>query len=209
MITLHHLNFSRSTRVLWLLEEIGLDYELKTYERDENFRAPATLGAVHPLGKAPILVDDDLVLAESGTILRYLEQKYSDGRLVPAPGTSDRAIHDEWLDYVESSAGLPVMMTLLGGMTGGLPAGLAGFTAPQLTKTLTYIADRVTDRTFLMGDRLTLADIQMSYLLSALRHAGQLKAYAALVDYLSRLEATPGLKKAIEVGGPMTPPAER
>ena len=207
MIILHHLNFSRSTRVLWLLEEIGLEYELKSYERDENFRAPATLGAVHPLGKAPILIDDDLVLAESGTILRYLEQKYSDGRLVPAPGTLDRAIHDEWLDYVESSAGLPVMMTLLGGMTGGLPAGLTGFTAPELAKTLTYIADRVTDRTFLMGDRVTLADIQMSYLLSALRHAGQLKEYPALVHYLSRLEATPGLMKAIEVGGPMTPPA--
>jgi glutathione S-transferase len=208
MIILHHLNFSRSTRVLWLLEELGLDYELRPYERDQNFRAPAALSTVHPLGKAPVLVDDDLVLAESGTILRYLEQKYSDGRLVPAPGTPDRAIHDEWLDFVESSAALPIMMTLLGGMTGGLPPGLAGFTAPELTKTLTFISNRVADRDFLMGDRLTLADIQMSYLVAALRSAGQLKAYPAIAAYLDRLEATPGLKKAIEIGGQMTPPAQ-
>lgn len=209
MITVHHLNFSRSTRVLWLLEELGLDYELKAYARDQNFRAPAELGAVHPLGKAPVLVDDGLVLAESATILRYLEQKYGDGRLVPAPGTPDRAIHDEWLDFVESSAGLPAMLTLIGAMTGGLPAGLAGFTGPELAKSLGYVADRVATRDFLMGERLTLADIQMSYMLSALRPAGHLDAYPALYAYLDRLEATPGLTKALEIGGPMTPPARR
>jgi glutathione S-transferase len=205
MITLHHLNFSRSTRILWLLEELGLAYELKTYERDRNFRAPASLGSVHPLGKAPALVDDDLVLAESGTILRYLEGKYGDGRLVPALGTPDRAIHDEWLDFVESSAGLPVMLTLLGEKTGGLSTALAGFTAPELTKALVYISDRIAGRTYLMGDRLTLADIQMSYLLTVLRGAGQLEGYPAVRAYLARLEATAGLKKAIEIGGPMTP----
>jgi glutathione S-transferase len=207
MITVHHLNFSRSTRVLWLLEELGLKYELIAYERDQNFRAPAALAAVHPLGKAPILVDDDLVLAESGTILRYLEQKYGDGRLVPAPGTPDRAVHDEWLDFVESSAALPAMLTLLGAKTGGLSAGLASFTAPELQKALTYISDRVADRTYLMGDRLTLADIQMSYLLAALRNARQLDAFPAVAAYLGRLEDTAGLKKASEVGGPMSPGA--
>jgi glutathione S-transferase len=204
MITLHHLNFSRSSRVIWLLEELGLDYELVKYERDGNFRAPASLADVHPLGKAPVLVDDGLVLAESGTILRYLETKYGDGRLVPAPGTPERALHDEWLDFVESSAGLPVMLTLLGGMTGGLPAGLAGFTAPELAKTLSYIAAWVADRTYLMGDRLTLADIQISYLLTALRQARQLDAYPAVSAYLARLEQTPGLKKTLAVGGPMS-----
>jgi glutathione S-transferase len=205
MITLHHLNFSRSTRVLWLLEELGLDYQLKTYERDENFRAPPELKDVHPLGKSPVLVDDGIVLAESATILRYVEAKYGDGRLVPAPGSPDRAVHDEWLDFVESSAGLPVMMTLLGKKTGGLATGLAAFTQAELSKTLAFVADRVTDRHFLMGERLTLADIQMSYLLSALRNAGLLENYPAIGAYLSRLEATDGLRKAIAVGGPMTP----
>lgn len=207
MITLHHLNYSRSTRALWLLEELGLDYELVVHERDQNFRAPPSLAAVHPLGKAPVIVDDDLILAESGTILRYLEQKYGDGRLVPAPGTPSRAIHDEWLDFVESSAGLPVMMTLLGGAMGGLPERLAGFTAPELEKALTYISERVSDRTFLMGDRLTLADIQMSYVLAALRNAGQLERHPAVAAYLGRLEETSGLGRAIARGGPMTPPA--
>ncbi|MBA2935538.1 glutathione S-transferase family protein [Sphingomonas sp. CGMCC 1.13654] len=206
MITLHHLNFSRSTRALWLLEELGIEYELVEHKRDQNFRAPPSLSAVHPLGKAPVIVDDGLILAESGTILRYLEQKYGDGRLVPAPGTPDRAVHDEWLDFVESSAALPVMLTLLGGMTGGLPEGLKAFTSPELSKTLGYISDRVTDRTYLMGDRLTLADIQMSYLLAALGRTGQLDAYPAVAEYLDRLEETPGLRKAIEKGGPMAPP---
>lgn len=208
MITLHHLNFSRSTRALWLLEELGLDYELVEHKRDQNHRAPPSLAAVHPLGKAPVIVDEGLVLAKSGTILRYLEQKYGDGRLVPAPGTPDRAVHDEWLDFVESSAALPVMLTLLGGMTGGLPEGLQGFTAPELSKTLDYISDRVADRTYLMGERLTLADIQMSYLLAALRRIGQLDSYPAVDAYLRRLEDTPGLKKAIEIGGPMSQPAQ-
>jgi glutathione S-transferase len=184
-----------------------LKYELVAYERDQNFRAPPALSTVHPLGKAPILVDDGLVLAESGTILRYLEQKYGDGRLVPAPGTPDRAVHDEWLDFVESSAALPTMLTLFGSKTGGLSAGLAGFTAPELQKTLSYISDRVADRTFLMGDRLTLADIQMSYLLTTLRDARQLDAFPTVAAYLRRLEDTPGLKQAIEVGGPMSPGA--
>jgi glutathione S-transferase len=120
MITLHHLNFSRSTRVIWLLEELGIDYELVKYERDQNFRAPPSLAKVHPLGRAPVLVDGDLVLAESATILRYLETNYGNGRLVPAPGTPDRALHDEWLDFVESSAGMPVMLAAIGSMTGGL-----------------------------------------------------------------------------------------
>ncbi|QJU60178.1 glutathione S-transferase family protein [Sphingomonas sp. AP4-R1] len=206
MITLHHLNFSRSTRILWLLEELGLDYEVKAYVRDRTFRAPPELAVVHPLGKAPILVDDGLVLAESATILRYLESKYGDGRFVPAAGTSDRAIHEEWLDYVESSAALPAMFTLLGAKTGGLSAGLAGFAGPELAKALTLISDRVKGRDYLMGDRLTLADIQMSYLVAALRNIGQLEGYPAVSAYLERLEATAGLRKAIEIGGTMTPP---
>lgn len=208
MITLHHLNFSRSSRVIWLLEELGLEYELVRHERDQNFRAPPSLAEVHPLGKAPVLIDGDLVLAESGAILRYLEMTYGDGRLVPAPGTADRAVHDEWLDFVESSAGFPAMLTVIGSMTGGLQGFLAGFTAPELARTLNYISDRVADRNFLMGDRLTLADIQMSYLLEMLRRAGQLGEYPLVSAYLDRLEQTRGLKRAIEIGGPISPPAQ-
>ena len=208
MIRLHHLSFSRSTRIIWLLEELGLDYELVKYERDQNFRAPPSLAEVHPLGKAPVLVDGDLILAESGTILRYLETKYGDGRLVPAPGTPDSALHDEWLDFVESSAGLSMTLTVIGSMTGGLPGFLAGFAASELATTLQYISDRLADRSFLMGESLTLADIQMSFLIDVLRRTGQLGDYPLVSAYLDRLEQTPGMKKAIELGGPISPPMQ-
>ncbi|MDO6414308.1 glutathione S-transferase family protein [Sphingomonas sp. BIUV-7] len=155
-----------------------------------------------------MVVDDGLVLAESASILRFLEQKYGNGRLVLVAGTPDRALHDEWLDYVESSLALPAMLTILGGGTGRLPTALASFTAPELTKALSYTAHRVRERHFLMGERLTLADIQMSYMLATLRRSGQLADYAAVLAYLERLEATPGLTKAVEIGGPMTPSVE-
>jgi len=209
MITLHHLNFSRSTRVIWLLEELGLDYKLVKHDRDQNFRAPPSLAEVHPLGRAPVLVEGDLVLAESGAILRYLEGKYGDGRLAPAPGTADRARHDEWLDFVESSAGLSVMLTVIGGMTGGLQGFLKGYAASDLDHKLRYISDQIAERPFLMGEGLTLADIQMSYLLELLRSADQLREYPLVVAYLNRLGQMPGLKKAVEIGGPMSVPAQK
>jgi glutathione S-transferase len=209
MITLHHLRFSRSTRILWLLEEIGIDYELVVYDRDAAFRAPDTLKAVHPLGKAPVIVDGELVLAESSAILRYLDQRYNGGRLAPPAGTADHALHDEWLDLVEGSAAMPAMLILLGRMTGGLNEALGGFATAEFGKILGHIAARVADRAFLMGDRLTLADIQMSYILAAAQGTGALGQYPAITAYLERLYAQPGLQRAIERGGPMTPPRTR
>lgn len=179
MITVHHLNFSRSSRVLWLLEELGLDYELISYRRDAGFRAPPELKAVHPLGKAPVIEDGDLVLAESAAILAYINATYGAGRLAPPAGTRDAAVHDEWLQYSESSAGFPIMMTLIGGMTGGLPDGLRGFTAPELARTLDYLEQGVAPGPYLMGDAFTLADIQLSYLLASAEHAGLLGGHPA------------------------------
>lgn len=206
MITLHHLNFSRSTRVLWLLEELGVEYELVTYERDQNLRAPASLARIHPLAKAPVISDGSLVIAESATILRYLHDRYGHGTLTPAPATDAHVIHEEWLDYVESSAALPVMITLLGKLTGGMSAGMEGFSQPELRRTLDHIAGGVARGPFLMGDRLTLADIQMSYLLAMAQWAASLDAHPALVAYFARLQSQPGFLKALARGGPMTPP---
>ncbi len=206
MITLHHLNFSRSTRVLWLLEELGVEYELVTYERDQNLRAPASLAKIHPLGKAPVITDGALVLAESSSILRYIHDRHGNGTLTPAPGTEAHVLHEEWLDYVESSAALPVMLTLLGKLTGGMSAGFAGFATPELHRTLDYIAAGVSKGPFLMGDKLTLADIQMVYLLAMAQWASSLDAHPALVEYFARLQRQPGFLKALARGGPMTPP---
>jgi glutathione S-transferase len=206
MLTVHHLNFSRSFRILWLLEELQLPYELVRYERDASFRAPASLKAVHPLGKAPIVQDDELTLAESASILSYLDRKYGGARLSPPEGTPEAAIHDEWLHYVESSAAFPIMMTVIGKMMGGLPEGLGKFSEPEVAKTFAYIAEGVGEGPYLMGAKLTLADIQMSYLLATAESAGLLKDQPVVSAYFERLKAVPGYQKAIEIGGPLSPP---
>ncbi len=208
MITLHHLNFSRSTRVIWLLEEIGIEYNLVAHQRGADFRAPPALKAVHPLGKAPVIEDGDLKLAESGAILRYIDSHYADGRFSPTEGSQDGAVHDEWLQYVESSAALPIMMLMIGGMAGGLPEGLAGFAQPELQKTLDYIERSVAAGPYLMGDQFTLADIQMSYMLDLADSAGMLTGRDGLKTYLERAKARPAFAKAVEVGGPMAYPRQ-
>jgi len=206
MITLHHLTFSRSTRIVWALEELGISYEMVTYQRDETFRAPPELAAVHPLGKAPILVDGGLTIAESGAILTHLNDRHGAGRLAPAPGTDARTVHDEWLHYVEGSAAFPIMLTLIGGMVGGLPEGLSGFVSPERAKTLAYVAGRIGDGPWLMGANFTIADIQLGYLIELAESAGLLAEYQKLRDYLARLKARPAYQRAIAVGGPVVPP---
>jgi glutathione S-transferase len=205
VITLHHLVFSRSTRVLWALEELDIPYDLKVHQRTPTFRAPPELSAVHPLGKAPVIVDDGLVIAESGAILAYLNDRYGDGRLAPPAGDDARVMHDEWLHYVEGSAAMPVMLTLIGGMFGGLQENLAAFVEPELHKTLAYIAAGVGDGPWLMGDDFTIADIQLAYLVALADGAGLTAAHPNLSAYLSRLQARPAYRKAIELGGPVMP----
>ena len=206
MLTLHHLNYSRSIRVIWLLEELGIEYDLVKYERDANFRAPPELKAIHPLGKAPVLVDDDLTLAESAPILAYIDERYGERRFSPPIDSDAAAVHDEWLQYVESSAALPIMMTSLGKRMGGLPDGLAKFTGPEVTKTLDYIGAGVGDGPYLMGEQLMLADIQMCYILAIAESAGLLGDDPDVAAYLDRLRARPAFVAATEIGGPLMAP---
>jgi glutathione S-transferase len=205
MITLHHLAYSRGVRVLWLLEELGLPYDLVTYPRTKAFGAPPELAKIHPLGKSPVIVDGALVLAESATILRHIHDRNGAGRFTPPAGTAAHALHEEWLDYVESTAGLPVMVTLLGARTGGLSDGMTAFAEAQTKKTLDYIASGINKGPFIMGDQLTLADMQMSYMLAVAEMAGVLGAYPQITAYLERLKQQPGFLKAVARGGPMTP----
>lgn len=203
MITLHHLVRSRSFRVLWLLEETGQPYDLVSYDRMADMRAPPGLAAVHPLGKAPVIVDDGLVLAESSAILRYVHARAGAAAagLAPAPGTAEAAIHDEWLDYVESSAGLPIMMTVLGAVRGGMEEPLTSFVRQETAKTLDYIASGIGQGPFLLGDRFSLADIQMSYMLAVADRFGALDDRPAIKAYLGRLADRPGYARAVERGG--------
>lgn len=206
MITLHHLSFSRSSRILWLMEELSLEYELVRHERDARFKAPAALRAVHPLGKAPVIVDGDLVLAESAVILTYINDRYGEGRLAPPPGTAGHYLHEEWLHYVESTAAFPIMTMRIGAITGGMSEALRAFVAPTLAATLDHIAARLADRPYLMGEALTLADIQMCYLIEVAARTGLLGGHPALPAYLERLTARPAFRRAEAIGGPMMPP---
>lgn len=208
MITLHHLVYSRSTRIIWALEEFGLPYELVVHQRLPSFRAPPELAAVHPLGKAPVIVDNGLTIAESAAILSYLNDRYGDGRLAPPAGSDARVIHDEWLHYVEGSAALPVMLNLIGGVTGGLQGALAAFAESELAKTIAYIAQGVGDGPWLMGDQFTIADIHLAYLLELAESAGLLADHANLRAYVERFRARAAYQKAISAGGPVVYPRQ-
>lgn len=205
MLTLHHLVTSRSSRVIWLLEALGTEYELVTHLRGPDMRALPDLAEIHPLGKAPAIVDGELVLVESATILRYIAERYGNGSFMPPAGTDQRARHDQWLDYAESSLMPPMMTKLIGLMTGGLPEGLDQFATDEYEKALSYIEAGIGEGPFLMGQDLTLADMQLSYCLAMAEISGLLQTHPGLAAYWQRLQAEPGYKRTIEIGGPLIP----
>ncbi|MDQ0314516.1 glutathione S-transferase family protein [Amorphus orientalis] len=205
MMKLHCLAYSRAIRVAWLLEDLGQDYELIFYDRTPQFLAPEALKKVHPLGKSPTLEDGTLMLTESATILRYVHETHGDGRFTPKPGTDDYWDHESWLDYPESSAAPSILAAVL--------AKVAGKDRPddprmqrELETHLSYIEKRLSGRQFLMGDTLTLADIQMSYMIALCDLAGLLRDRPAIAAYWQRLQDQPGFKAATDKAGPMTPP---
>ena len=204
MLKVHHLERSRSARLIWLMEELGLPYELIRYQRNPlTIRAPAELKAVHPLGKAPILDDDGQVIAESSAIIEYVVDRYGQGRLAPARTDPEHAAYLEWLHMAESTAMFPIMVTRLGAFTGGLSAGLAGFMGPEVELMLDYISTAVGADGYLLKSGFSAADIQMSYVVGSARGGGMLAARPQLTAYLDRLQARPAYKRMIEKGGPV------
>ena len=177
MIIVHHLNNSRSQRVLWTLEELGLEYEVKRYQRDpQTLLAPPELRAVHPLGKAPVIVDGGITLAESGAILEYLVERYGEGRLRPAAGTPERLRYTYWMHYAEGSAMPPLLLKLVFDRieSGPMPffvrpvaRGIAqrvkaAFVQPQIDRQLDYMESELGKHPWFAGEGFTAADIQMS-----------------------------------------------
>ena len=201
MIVVHHLNDSRSQRVLWLLEELGTPYEIRHYARDATTRlAPPELRAIHPLGKSPVVQDDGRTIIESGAIVDYLIRRHGQGRLQPAAGSDDFEAYKQWLHYAEGSAMLPLMLKLYASRLGDAAAPLGPRIDSELANHLGYVNRSLEGREFLVGDSLTGADIQMSFVGEAAR--GLRASYPAMDAWIKRLQARPAYQRALVRGGP-------
>lgn len=216
MITVHHLNNSRSQRILWLLEELGLEYEIKKYMRDAaTMRAPADLKAVHPLGKSPVITDGDITVAESGAIVEYLVDTYGPA-LKPEAGTEAYRRYIYWLHFSEGSLMPPLLMKLLMNQIKTAPApffvkpiakSIASrvedrFIGPELVNLFAYIETELATHEWFAGDSFTGADIQMSFPLEAAAARGGLdKQQVKLKAWIDRIHARPAYQRALERGG--------
>ena len=203
MIVVHHLNDSRSQRILWLLEELGLPYEIKTYQRDATTRlAPPELTDVHPLGKSPVVTEDGTTIAESGAIIDYVLRHHAAGRLAPPIGTRDYEAHQQWLHYAEGSAMLPLMLNMYVGRLGEAGAPLHPRIQSEIANHLSYVDQSLAGREFFVGDSLTGADIQMSFVPEVAKAMGKLADYPNMAAWIGRMHARPAWKTALDKGGP-------
>lgn len=218
MITVHHLENSRSQRLLWLLEELGLDYQIKHYQRDpKTMLAPPSLKQVHPLGKSPVLVDEGNVVAESGAIIEYVLQRYDHANaLAPSPGTSERQRFTYWLHYAEGSLMPPLLMSLVFSRIKQAPMpffvrpiaraiadkAMNGFVGPQIKSHFDFVEAELAERPWFAGDRFSAADIQMSFPIEAAGARGGLGSRPKLQAWLEAIRKRAAYQRALERGGP-------
>ena len=218
MIVVHHLNNSRSQRVLWLLEELGLPFKVKHYQRDaKTLLAPPELRQVHPLGKSPVITVGDVTVAESGAIVEYLIDQYGQGHFKPEPGTPERLRYTYWLHYAEGSLMPPLLMKLVFDEVEKAPMPFfakpiaraisgkvkSAFISPQITQHLDYMEAELGTAPWFAGKEFTGADIQMSFPIEAAAAKGGLDASRPkLTDFLKRIHARPAYKRALKKGGP-------
>lgn len=216
MLTVHHLNNSRSQRVLWLLEELGVAYDIVRYQRQSDMRAPAELRAIHPLGKSPVVTDNGNTIAESGAIVEYLVDIYGNGRLIPPPKTAERSRYTYWLHYAEGSAMSPLLLKLLFTMMPKrAPAllrplvrrvsnqALTILVNPQIRQHMEFWETELSESEWFAGNEFTAADIQMSFPLEAAAARGGLdQGHPKAMAFLERIHARPAYKRALDKGGP-------
>ena len=200
-ITVHHLNNSKSQRILWVLEELGLDYEIKFYQRNPGF-APPEMKQVHPLGKAPAVEIDDVVMAESGAIVEYLVDRHGMGTLAPGRGSPHYGHYLEMMHYPEGSASMPVVFPLFIGAFGVQSEAFSGYAQQQIALQLDYISLLLKGRDYLIDNKFSAADLQLTFILQTARGLGFLEGRQDIQAYLTRLEARPAYQRAIEKGGP-------
>jgi glutathione S-transferase len=203
MIVVHHLNNSRSQRILWLLEELKVKYEIVRYERDLKTRlAPPQLMTIHPLGKSPVVEDGKRVMAESGAIIEYLISRYGKRKLAPSESSPEYCDYLQWLHYAEGSAMLPLMLALYVSRLGEAGAPLHPRIDSEVANHLGYIDKALAHREVLVGKKFTGADIQMTFVLEAADARGRLGGYEHAQRYLSLMQSRPAYRRAIEKGGP-------
>jgi glutathione S-transferase len=203
MITVHHLRIGRPLFTLWLIEELGVDYELKIYERNEMGRAPPELKDVHPLGKSPVIVDDGQVIAESGAIAMHLVENYdSAARFSPPSDSKARATWYQWFHYSEASAFAPLLITLLlSREQEPKPPLFSMFAAAEVKLQLDYITESLGDKPYILGESLSLPDFGLTYICQMADRLGQLGDYPVLKAYVDRNMAQPALVRALEKAG--------
>jgi glutathione S-transferase len=221
MITVHHLNNSRSQRVLWLLEELALPYEIKFYERDpKTMLAPPELKKIHPLGKSPVITDGDLVIAESGAIIDYLIRCYGEGKLRPKAGTQEDLKYSYWLHYAEGTLMPPLLLSLIFSEIPKQPmpffvkpiarqiadAVKKTFIFPQLKLNLDFVESELSKSDWFAGNEISGADIMMSFPLEAAGSRGGKEARPAIEKFLSKIHARPAYQEALRKGGVFSVP---
>ena len=218
MLVVHHLNNSRSQRVLWLLEELGVPYEIVPHTRyGRNDLAPPEVARIHPLGKLPIIIDGEVTLAESGAVMTYLVERHGAGRLQPAPGTPERLRCLYWMHYAEGSGMQPLLLKVifdkieaarlpfyLRPVVRALSRGVkASFVTPQLKLHMGFLEQELAKSEWFAGDEITMADLQMSFVLQAAEAYGALdETHPNLTSFLRKIEARPAWQRSIERGGP-------
>jgi glutathione S-transferase len=216
MIRIHHLENSRSQRILWLLEELALPYEVVRYERDpETMLAPDALRTIHPLGKSPVLEEDGIIVAETGAIIEYIIETHGGGRLKPPAGTAEARAWTYWMHYAEGSAMLPLLLKLIfqrmpqnaNPLMRPLVKGVssraeAGFVDPRIREHVEYWESALAETGWFAGAEFTAADIIMSFPLEAAADRAGAGAYRNISDFLQRVHARPAYAAALERGGP-------
>ncbi len=201
MIKVHHLKESRSTRVLWLLEELGIDYQRVDYDRDPQTRlAPPAMRAIHPLGKSPIVEDEGHVLIESAAILEYLLDKYGENQLRPKRGSPEYYVYQQWMHFAEGSAMLPVLLKLFLGHMEDQSAPVFGYAQKEFELDFAYINSTLEKSPWFAGERFTVADIMMVTVLLFAKNLGMLEDYPYIQKYLQIVSARDAFQKAASFG---------
>lgn len=203
MIVVHHLNNSRSQRVLWLLEELGIEYRIEKYQRDPKTNlAPPELRAIHPLGKSPVMQDGDLILPESGAIIEYLIERYGEGRLAPGGGTPERVRYLYWMHFAEGTMMLHLVSRLYLTRVGEAAKAMQERVEVMIGNELDLVEEELGRSPHLAGEEFSAADIQMGFPLEFAAYAKLAsERHGRLREYLARMQARPAYRRAIEAGG--------